>query len=354
MMTEIRCLEQRVVSVPAYVIGPLRVNGGWASGDYKIPLATVEVPLIPSTSRGIKVANLCGGVKTRVEKSEMTRAPLFTAKDEPKAKELCDFLHREFDTLSQVVSKTTSHGKLTSIEAVYNGADVYARIGMDTGDAAGHNMAEKGAQFIWDYIRNLPQFRNDVRIVSISSNYCTDKKPARINLEKGRGKSVRASLCIPKDILEKHLHTTAECMQELNYKKNIIGSQLAGCVGGNNAHHANLVAAMYLALGQDIANVVEGSLGSTAVKAASDGSMVFGVYLPALIVGTVWKRTPPEYAQKNLEMLGVLGGGNPIGSHAKALAEIIAATVLVGELSLMASLAKDGDLWQAHQRFERG
>ncbi|MBI5398104.1 3-hydroxy-3-methylglutaryl-CoA reductase [Candidatus Woesearchaeota archaeon] len=352
--TRIRCLEERTISLPTYIIGPLHVRGQCASGEYKIPLATAEVPLIPSTARGIKIANLCGGVETIVEKDEMTRAPLFSTTSCAKAEELCQYLRSNFHTLYEVVARTTTHGKLMSIEALQHVSDAYVRIGMFCADAAGHNMTTKAAQYIWEHIRSLPQFQNDVDLLTVSSNYCTDKKPARVNVEKGRGKTVLASLHIPRDILEKNLHTTAQRLEDVNYKKNCVGSRLAGCVGGNNAHHANIVAAMYLAFGQDVANVVEGSLGSTSVKCNDDGSATFAVHLPALIVGTIGGGTKLPHAKQNLETLGLYGSGDPPGSNAKALAEIITAAVLAGELSLMAALSNNGEHWRAHQRFERG
>ena len=265
------------------------------------------------------------------------------------AKKLKNWINHNFVELKKVAESTTKYGILTSLESVVSGSDLYLRIGMSTGDAAGHNMTEKAAYAIAEYLHKVAPCK--VELGSLSGNYCIDKKPAVLNIEKGRGKIVQAEIILPEDVVKKNLKTTSKRIVELNLKKNIIGSELAGSLG-KNAHHANIVAAMYLATGQDIANVVGGSLGKTNADYLG-GELRFSVKLPALIVGTIGGGTKQAYARENLIRMGCYGAGNPIGSNSKTLAEVIAATVLVGELSLMAALTNGDELMKTHLRFER-
>ncbi len=281
----------------------------------------------------------------------MTRAPLLTAKNPKTAKKVRNYIKKYWNTiLKEVAESTTRYGKLTSLETKVVGVDIYMRMGMFCGDAAGHNMTTKAAQEICHHLEE--KFLDKVKLISISSNYCTDKKPVKINIEKGRGKTVRATATIPEYLIKEHLRTTGKELEKLNYKKNIVGSKLAGSLG-KNAHHANIVAAFLLPTGQDIANVVEGSLGETIVD-FSDNELYFSVVLPSIIVGTVGGGIDHlPYAIENLKLLGCYGGGNPIGSNSKKLTEILAGCVGAGELSLLAALLNKRELIDAHIRFER-
>ncbi|GAG07238.1 unnamed protein product, partial [marine sediment metagenome] len=254
-----------------------------------------------------------------------------------------------FPELKKAADSTTGYGTLTSITTKVLDSDLYLRIGMFCGDAAGHNMVEKAAAGIAGYL--IQQFSGKISLGSLSSNYCIDKKPGKINVEKGRGKSVEAQVVLNEDSIKKHFRTTGKRLEELNLKKNINGSKLAGSFA-RNAHHANMVAAVYLATGQDIANVVEGSLGETIIE-SYDKETLFAVKLPSIIVGTVGGGTTLPYAQENLKLLECCGSGEPIGSNSKKLAEIIASTVLAGELSLLAALSNENELLKAHLCYER-
>lgn len=348
--SKIKAVKEAVVSIPTYTIGPLLVNGEYATGEFYVPLTVTEKAIIPSVNRGRKVTSLSGGVTTRVLKDEMTRAPLFITDSSQIATEFKTYILRSFKKLKQIADSTTQYGQLKSLEAEVVGSDIYLRIGMFCGDAAGHNMTTKAAEAIANYL--VKHFTSNVRLGSLSSNYCSDKKPAYVNIEKGRGKSVEAEITIPEKIIQEHLKTTGRKIVELNRKKNVVGSELAGSLG-KNAHHANIVAALFLATGQDIANVVEGSMGTTRAE-YSDNELYFAVELPALIVGTVGGGTNLDYAQENLQLLKCHGPGKSIGYHAKKLSEIIAATVLAGELSLMAALTNNDELIKAHLLYERG
>lgn len=335
--------------IPTYGIGPALINGEYAQGEIPVAIASNETTLIPSIGRGLKVTRLAGGIETHVLKDEMTRAPLITAKSEKDADDIWSYLTRNKEEVERVVNATTGYGHFTSMDIHQEHMWLYVRLGMFCGDAAGHNMTTKAGDALISHL--VDKFGDKIEYTASSSNYCTDKKPAEINKKKGRGKSVKAEILIPEAIVEARLHTTAEAIANLNGSKNWLGSGIAGSIG-RNAHHANVVAAIYLATGQDIANVVEGSLGDTEAE-NRNGDLYFAVDMPAIIVGTVGGGTKQQYARRHLEAMGCFGPGDPSGSHAKKLAEIVAATTLAGELSLMAALTKQGEHMRAHNRFER-
>jgi hydroxymethylglutaryl-CoA reductase (NADPH) len=353
MKKEIYGMEASVAAVPVRIVDDFLVRGEYANGAYRIPLATREDPLWPSVRRGVKALNLSGGVETRIIKDEMTRAPLFSAEDEATAHIFSHFILSSYATLRGIGEETTKYGKVTSISMLVKGPDVHMRIGMSCGDAAGHNMTEKAADAIAKYLVEMPEFRHRVQYLAVSGNCCVDKKPSRLNAENGRGKHVRAEANLTDEVLRQALGTTAEKIHTLNLKKNIRGSELAGTYGAQNAHHANMIAAIYLATGQDVANVVEGSQGRTETKII-EGGLEFCVDLPCIIVGTVGNIITEEYARKHLQMMQCMGSGNPVGANAKRLSELVAATVLAGELSLLAALTKEGELVRSHMDFERG
>jgi hydroxymethylglutaryl-CoA reductase (NADPH) len=199
----------------------------------------------------------------------------------------------------------------------------------------------------------LSVFPGKVRLLSASSNTCTDKKPAAINVHKGRGKHVKARALIPEDAVLGVLKVEPELLVRLNYKKNWTGSQLANSLYGNNSNYANFIAAVYAATGQDLANVVEGSMGATTAKLMKDGALEFKVDIPCVIAGTVGGGTSNDYARKHLEMMWCYGGGDPVGSNGLKLAEIIGAAVLAGELNTLASLADGKKHAECHARYER-
>jgi hydroxymethylglutaryl-CoA reductase (NADPH) len=351
--TEIRCVEKIKVEMDCYFLGPFLVRGEYADGEFNVPFITTELPVILAVNRGRKIGNLAGGVNVKILKDEMTRAPLITTVSHETALRLEKYIKEHFPILEGIVSETTRFGRLTSVETRIYEMDLYMRVGMFCGDAAGHNMSEKGAIAICKHLENLPEFRGKISLLSVSSNFCTDKKASAINLSRGRGKWVKASAEVPRAIVETGLGVSPEQIVELNYKKNVVGSRLAGILGGQNSHYANMVAAVFLATGQDIANVVEGSMGYTTALCTREGNLEFSIEMPCLIVGTVGGGTQLPYARKNLRKIGCLGGGNPPGVNAKKFAEIIGAVVWAGELSTMAELAKGADFIRAHLDFER-
>ncbi|SNQ62597.1 hydroxymethylglutaryl-CoA reductase (NADPH) [Candidatus Methanoperedens nitratireducens] len=321
------------VQVPLGVAGPLQVKGEYANGNYYIPLATTEGALVASADRGCSVISASGGANVRIFGDVMTRAPVFRAKDVIGAKNLVEWVSGHFQRLKERAEGTTRFGELLSVEPFVAGRSVYLRFAYDTKDAMGMNMVTIATDAAVDLVLE----ENDVDLVALSGNMCTDKKPAAINVIMGRGKTVSADVIIEKEIIMEKLHTTPEKMAEVNYRKNLLGSARAGSLGFN-AHAANIAAAMFIACGQDPAHVVEASNAITTMEPADDG-LYCSVTLPSLAVGTVGGGTRIGTQQECLNMLGVAGAGNPPGTNARKLAEIIAAAILAGELSLIGALA---------------
>ena len=327
------------VQVPMGVAGPIAVDGGVAEGEAYLPLATTEGALLASVNRGCSVLNAAGGATARIIKSGMTRAPVFRVADVVEAEALVSWVRDNTDRLREAAAETTNHGELLDVTPYVVGNSVYLRFRYDTKDAMGMNMATIATEAACDVIET----ETEASLVALSGNLCTDKKPAAINAIEGRGRSVTADVTVPREIVAERLHTTPEAIAELNTRKNLVGSAKAGSLGFN-AHVANVVAAIFLATGQDEAQVVEGANAITTAEvrgdgSGSDGDLYVSVSLSSLEVGTVGGGTKLPTQAEALDVLGLRGGGDPPGSNADAFAEYIAAGALAGELSLLSALA---------------
>jgi len=335
------------VQVPVGIAGPLLVNGEYAHGSYYLPLATTEGALVASVNRGCSAITRAGGAEVRILHDGMTRAPVFAARSIAHAKQVVDWVAAHPGELRAAAESTTSHGKLIEIVPFVAGTSVFFRMNFDTKDAMGMNMVTIASAKVSELIAQ----GTGARLVALSGNMCTDKKPAAINGILGRGRSVVAGVALSHDLISEVFKTDAPTLFEVNYRKNLIGSARAGAMGFN-AHAANVVAAMFIACGQDAAHAIDGSTCLTTVDPTPTGVYV-SVTLPSLPVGTVGGGTGIETQRECLNLLGVAGGGNPPGTNAKKLAEIIASGVLAGELSLLGALAAQ-DLARAHQQLGRG
>ncbi len=335
------------VQVPLGVAGPLRVKGEYAAGSYYLPLATTEGALVASVNRGCSLISRAGGADVRITRDGMTRAPVFAARDIIHAREVVEWIEGHAAEIREVAQSTTKHGEFLDAVTYIAGTNVFVRLEFDTKDAMGMNMVTIAGQKVGELIER----ETGARLVATSGNMCTDKKPAAINLVRGRGKTVVAGVRLTDAMVADLLKTDTEILIEANYRKNLVGSARAASFGFN-AHAANVVAAMFIACGQDPAHVVEGSTAITTVDRV-DGGVYVSVTLPSLPVGTVGGGTGVDTQRECLAMLGVAGGGNPPGTHAKAFAEIVAAGVLAGELSLLGALAAQ-HLARAHQEHGRG
>jgi hydroxymethylglutaryl-CoA reductase (NADPH) len=334
------------VQIPVGVVGPVSIDGGAASGEFYLPMATTEGALLASVNRGCSVIDRAGGASARVTAAGMTRAPVFHVESIVEGEALASWVRDNVSKLREAAEETTNHGELEDIKPYVVGDNVFLRFRYDTKDAMGMNMATIATQAACELVEE----ETTASLVALSGNLCTDKKPAAINAVEGRGRSVTADVLIPHEVVEERLHTTSRAVAEVNTRKNLTGSAKAGSFGFN-AHVANVVAAMFLATGQDAAQVVEGANAITTVETREDG-LYAAVSLASLEVGTVGGGTKLPTQAEGLDVLGVRGGGDPAGENADALAECIAVGALAGELSLLSALASS-HLSSAHESLGR-
>lgn len=329
-------------------IGPIKIVSQELTVDINVPMATFETPLWPSTSRGARVSRLTGGINAVVVDDGMSRSVVVDAFNIQTAYELVQDLHQRQEEVANLISSISRFAKFKELHTQIVGSLVYIRLSIYTGDASGHNMATSAAEALLNWI--LAQHPN-LKYVSISGNFCTDKKVSAVNAILGRGKNVVAEITVPRNICEEILHTTPEKIVDIHIKKNLIGSTLAGSTRSANAHFANMLLAVYLATGQDAANIIEGSQGIVHAE-LRDQHLYFSVTLTNLIVGTVGNGKDLEFTKHNLSQLGCDATAEP-GKNARRLAIIIAATVLCGELSLLAAQTNPGELMRTHLTMER-
>ncbi|OGM21269.1 hydroxymethylglutaryl-CoA reductase (NADPH) [Candidatus Woesebacteria bacterium RIFCSPHIGHO2_01_FULL_38_9b] len=333
---------------PLGIAGPLRVNGDYAKGEFFIPLATTEGALVASVNRGCNAIKLSDGAFVYIEQSGMTRAPLFHTAGLKESRKFVSFIKSHFKEISKRVHQTDIHLTLLSINPFVAGRNVFLRFVFDTQDAMGMNMVTLACDHV---IKNYIEKETNIPCIALSGNLCTDKKASWMNKIEKRGYSVHAEVTIPEKIVKEVLKTNPRDFVDINTRKNLIGSALAGSLGFN-AHHANIIAAIFLATGQDMAHVAEASSGITTTELTGH-DLYISVSLPDLPVGTIGGGTDLATQKEALSILGVAGGGSPPGSNAKKFAEIIAASVLAGEISLLAALGS-GDLAKAHRWLGRG
>ena len=329
------------VHVPLGFAGPVLINGDHAKGEFLVPLATTEGALVASVSRGMSAVTASGGVRTKVIKDAMTRAPVFRVSGMEHSLDVTDWISKNEKKMKDAVKATTSHGKLISAEPFPNGRSLFIRFSYETGDAMGMNMVTIATEALCAIIEK----ETGAVLISVFGNMCIDKKPAWMNAIEGRGKTVIAESLIPPDVVKNKLRTSVDAIVETNIRKNLIGSSMAGSMG-HNAHAANMAAALYIATGQDPAQVVEASIAMTTCESV-DGSLYISVRMPSVEVGTVGGGTGLPAQSESLKMIGCAGTGK-----AKKLAEIVAATVLAGELSTLAAQSA-GHLGKAHKELGR-
>lgn len=334
------------VPVPVGIAGPLLVDGT----SYYVPLSTTEGALVASTSRGMKALTYGGGVRTALLADGMSRGPVISLPTLAEAVKMVTWIRDSFAAIAQVFNETSRYVCLQKVDSRLVGRLVYLRFKATTGDAMGMNMVSKATEHALALLSH--QFPA-LRVIALSGNYCTDKKPAAINWIDGRGKSIVAEATIAGSTLKTVLKTDAASMVETHITKNFVGSALAGASGsGCNAHAANIVAAMFIALGQDVAHVISSSaclLHLEPLNRDSDDLYV-ALTMPSLEVGTVGGGTVLPAQQACLSLLGLEQVSE--GDRSARVASIVAATVMAAELSLLASLT-EGSLMRAHQALNR-
>lgn len=346
-----QCCELPVgyVQLPVGVAGPLLLDGR----RFYLPMATTEGCLVASTNRGCKAIAESGGATSVVLRDAMTRAPVARFPTARRAAELKAFLEdpANFDTLSVVFNRSSRFARLQGVQCAMAGRNLYMRFSCSTGDAMGMNMVSKGVQNVLDFLQDdFP----DMDVISISGNFCSDKKPSAVNWIEGRGKSVVCEAVIGEEVVKKVLKTDVQSLVELNTIKNLAGSAVAGALGGFNAHASNIVTAIFIATGQDPAQNVESSHCITMLEPVNAGrDLHISVTMPSIEVGTVGGGTQLASQSACLDLLGVRGASRDRpGSNARLLATVVAGGVLAGELSLLSALAA-GQLVKSHMKYNR-
>ncbi|MBY4677280.1 hydroxymethylglutaryl-CoA reductase [Marinobacterium sp. CAU 1594] len=334
--------------IPMRHVGPIKICGPVLQESISVPLATYETPLWPSVGRGARVSTLTDGIRCTLIDERMTRSILLEADNATEALLALQSIQSRRDDMQAVVASSSRFAKLIDMHSQVVANLIYLRLEFTTGDASGHNMVTNAADTLFPWLlEQYPQLRYS----SISANYCSDKKATAVNGILGRGKYVVAEITIPRALCERRLKTTPEKVVDLNIKKNLIGTMVAGGLRSANAHYANMLLAFYLATGQDAANIIEGSQGIVHAE-VRDGDLYFSCTLPNLIMGTVGNGKGIDFVEENLRLLGCKEQREP-GANARRLAAICAATVLCGELSLLAAQTNPGELMEAHIKLER-
>jgi hydroxymethylglutaryl-CoA reductase (NADPH) len=333
-----------VAQVPIGLAGPLQVNGEHANGTFYVPLATTEGTLVASYNRGMRVLNKAGGVKVTVVDDAMQRAPVFIFEDARQALKFGRWLEDNFAQIKSEAETTTSIGKLRNIEQYAAARMRYLRFNFTTGDAAGQNMVGKACFAACEWIKaNYPH--EGLQRYTLSGAMDTDKKHSQLNTLNSRGKRVIAEAKISSALLQNVLGVSAQMLFKMRQISNV-GSMMAGSVN-NGAHSANGITAMFIACGQDVANVAESSAAVSFVDVDEDDNYYIAMTIPSLIVATYGGGTGLPTQRECLNLMDCYGQGKAI-----KLAEIIGATVLAGELSLSAAVLA-GDWVSSHDALGR-
>jgi hydroxymethylglutaryl-CoA reductase (NADPH) len=331
-----------VAQVPIGCAGPLRVRGEHADGEFLIPLATSEGTLIASHNRGIKVLNACGGVKSTVVADAMQRAPVFVFADARAGREFVAWVNANIERIREEAEATSSVAKLLYVDPYLANKFAFLRFNFSTGDAAGQNMVGRATfaacSWILDNYAGVTNFY-------LESNFATDKKASQINIMRTRGKRVTAEATIARDVLIEQLRVEPEKLV-YHYGVANVGAFLSGA-NNNGAQSANGITAMFIATGQDVANVAESSAGILYAELTPAGDLYLSLTIPSLIVATYGGGTGLATQRECLEMLGCYGKGK-----VNKLAEIVAGVTLAGEISLGAAISSS-DWVSSHEKYGR-
>ncbi|MDF2445060.1 MAG: hypothetical protein K0S46_296 [Moraxellaceae bacterium] len=321
-----------VAQIPLGFAGPLLVQGEHAQGEFYVPMATSEGTLVASYSRGMRLTREAGGVRTTVIDDSMQRAPVFVFENARHARDFGDWVVANFTAIKAAAETTTRSGRLRNIEQYAMGKMRWLRFCFTTGDAAGQNMVSKATREACMWI--LAQRPAGLEHFSLAANFDTDKKHSHVNSLHTRGKRVVAEITLPAKLIQDVMHTTGEALFKQRQLSNM-GALMAGSVN-NGAHFANGVTALFIACGQDVANVAESSAGFVHGELKPNGDYYFSATIPALVVATYGGGTGLPTQKECLEVMGCYGQGK-----VQKFAEIVAATVLCGELSLASAIVSD-------------
>jgi len=333
-----------VAQVPLGIAGPLIVNGEYAKGEFIIPMATSEGTLVASYNRGIKVVNLCGGAKCTVQRDAMQRAPVFEFEDARAARDFVDWIKANFKQIAQEAESTSTVARLQYIDPYLSNRFAFMRFNYSTGDAAGQNMVGRATFAACSWILETYK-ENPIKHFYLESNFATDKKASQVNIMRTRGKRVTAEITFKRDVLVQHMRVEPAALAH-HYGIANIGSLMSGA-NNNGLHSANGITAMFIATGQDVANVAESSAALVYSELTKEGDLYFSITIPSLIIATYGGGVGLATQQESLKMLGCAGR-----DKVNKLAEIIAGVVLAGEISL-ASAISSSDWVSSHEKYGR-
>ncbi|MFV2053146.1 hydroxymethylglutaryl-CoA reductase [Aliiroseovarius sp. YM-037] len=330
------------VKMPIGLVGPLRINGVNASGDYAVPLATTEAALVASYARGALAASRAGGVSTAVLYEGVLRSPAFIFDGLYQAGQFVDWVVTNIDALKAAAEATTRYGKLVSLEPMIDNNIVFLLCRYTTGDAAGQNMVTIATHALCEHAAaHCPVA---IKKWYVEGNFSGDKKASSLGTLTGRGRKVSASVTLPADVVESVLKTNVREMLDYGRVANL-GSLLSGQLGAQ-AHYANGLAALYIATGQDAACVAESAVGFTRMESRGD-DLFCSVTMPNILVGSIGGGTGLPSQSASLRVMGLDGPGN-----GAALAEVAAALCLCGEISIVAAMSA-GHFTNAHEKLAR-
>jgi len=332
-----------IVQMPMGFAGPLLVDGEHAQGEFLIPMATTEGTLLASYNRGMKIASLAGGVKTTVIDDGMQRGAGFTFEDARAAFRFGKWVEENYSTIKEIRETTTSVGKLIRIEQYPVGKIRFLRFNFTTGDAAGQNMVNKAAHAACKWIlQNMP---DSIEAFKFGSQFDSDKKHSLVNALTVRGKKVVAEITIPRQLMIDIMRTTPEDYQRFK-STSTLEAFMAQAVS-NASHVANGVAAVFIATGQDEANVAESSAAYYHGEIDKNGDLYMSITIPALIVATYGGGTGLPTQRECLEVMDCYGAGK-----VNQFAEIVSAVALCGELSLGSAILAD-EFVSSHDKYGR-
>ncbi len=333
-----------VAQIPVGFAGPIKVDGEFAQGEFLIPLATTEGTLIASYNRGIKVLNLSGGVKCTVVADAMQRAPVFVFEDAREGRKFVTWVRDNHDKIKEQAEATSSIAKLKEIDVYTSNKFVFARFNYSTGDAAGQNMVGRATFAACSWICDIYE-KEKIKHFYLESNFATDKKASQVNIMRTRGKRVTAECVVPRNVLIEHMRVEPE---SLTYHSGVanVGSFLSGA-NNNGAHSANGITAMFIATGQDVANVSESSAGVIYSEITPEKDLYISITIPSLIVATYGGGVGLATQKECLDVLGCYGKGG-----VNKLAEIVAGVVLAGEISLGSAISSS-DWVSSHEKYGR-
>lgn len=329
--------------IPVGVIGPLRINGSVAHGDFYVPLATTEGALVASFQRGARLISEAGGATSICLHEIVTRGPGFVFETARGAGHFLVHVLERLDEIGKVVAQTSRHASLLELTPSLVGKEVFLLFQFSTGDAAGQNMVTLATEAICrELVATSP-----VRPVTwfIEANLSGDKKATHLAFQMTRGKRVVCDVAVPEALVRKYLHTTPQAIKRY-WEVAMMGALQSGSIG-MQGHVANGLTALFLACGQDVACVSEAAVGITRFDVKDNGDLYLSLTLPTVIVGTVGGGTHLPTARECLAMIDCVGSG-----HARKFAEICGATALAGELSIAGALAA-GEFSAAHATFGR-